>query len=141
MIGLTWVFGCPSEAIREDHVAPRRFPVRKRLEYDTVAVLREGRPVPRTVEGYERSATIGGWKLLSLVEREIVGRPMTRKRRNRGALLCALANRLAAISAVLRGEDQLLMSETIVAIGPTIVCAMFELHQLLDRLFDTLRGL
>ena len=126
------------ETIREDDERRRGLAVRQRLEHHVVPALRERRAVPRPVKRDERAAAVGGRELLSVVDGEVVGRPMAGEHRDRRSLVGARPDRVPAVAAVLRGEDELLLGQAVVAVRPAIVGTALELHQLLGRLVGTL---
>ena len=107
------------EAVGEDHVWPCGLTIREWLEHHVVAALGERRPVPRAVEGDERPAPVGRRELLTIIEHEVVGRPVGGEGRDRASLLSAQPDFLP-VAAVLRGEDQLLLGQVEIAIRPAM---------------------
>ena len=57
-----------------------------------------------------------------------------------GARFARICDRLSAVAAVLRSEDELLPGQVEIAVGPPVVSAALELHQLLCRLVRALLG-
>src|SRR5215469_2612358 len=92
------------------------------------------------MEGDECTSLIGSRELTSVIKHEIVGRPMPGKGRDGCALIGTQPNRLAAVAAVFRGEDKLVLGEIKITIRPAVVGAALELHQLLPRLLGALLG-
>src|ERR1700748_2158517 len=92
------------------------------------------------MERDKRAAAIGRRELIPAVKQQIIGRPMSGKCRDRGALVGTLSDGFSAIAAVFRGEDQLLLSQIEVAIGPAVVGTALQLHQLLRWLIGAIFG-
>ena len=83
-------------------------------------------------------SSIRSRKLISEVKREIVGRPMGWKPRYGCLLLRADPNGLAAIAAIFRSQDELVLGVVEIALWPAVVGAALELDQLLGRLIGAL---
>src|SRR5690606_27438782 len=99
-------------------------------EDDAVAVLRQGRPVPRAVERDERATPVASRELGARVEQQPVGPPVTRKREDR-LLDVRTAARITAVAAVLRREDLPAELEVVVAVGPAEVVPTVDADELL----------
>src|ERR1700690_2853118 len=121
------------KTVREDFAVAGRMIACQRLKDDVVAALRVGRPVPRTVEGDEYAITIAGWKLVLVVMHKRIRRPMGRKRRYRRELVRARANRLAAITTIFRRKHQFFLKRVVITLGPAIVSARLQEHDLFSR--------
>src|SRR5882757_8718992 len=106
MRGLTRLFYCAGEAVSKDHVRSGSFAVGERLEHHVVAALRERRAVPRPMEGDECAPLVGRRELLSIINQEVIGRPMPREDRYRGSLVGTQPDRLAAVPAILWSKDE-----------------------------------
>jgi hypothetical protein len=83
------------------------------------------------VERTECAPAIGRRELIPAVKQEVIGRPMTGKRRDRGVLVGAIPDGLSAIAAVFRGKNQFFLGQIEVAIGSAIVGTALQLHQFL----------
>src|SRR5664279_4275193 len=81
----------------------------------------------------EGAALVLRGELRPVVERERVRRPVRREIHDRLDLLVAIADRLAAIAAVLGREHQLLLRGVEVALWPPVVAALHDPEQLLRR--------
>jgi hypothetical protein len=77
--GLARLLDRSGEAIGDHHVVSGCLTVGKRLEYHIVTALGERRPIPRAVERDEGTSPIGLGKLLPVMERESIGRPVRGK--------------------------------------------------------------
>src|ERR1700733_11650682 len=83
-----------------------RMTTRQSLEHDVVTGLRIGCPIPRPVEGDEDTFAIASRKLLLVVQRHSIRRPMCGKRCNRRDLARADTQLLAPVAAILGSEHQ-----------------------------------
>src|SRR5580698_6924512 len=82
------------------------------------------------MERDEDAITITPRKLLPVVPRHSIRSPVCRKHRHRSNLFPAHANFLAPVAAVFRGKYQLLLRAIVIALGPTVVSAGFQQHDL-----------
>src|SRR5437879_12709585 len=126
------------EAVRERLVAAHRFAVLEGHERDPVARLGERRAVPRAVYRGARPAAIALRKLGPRVERQAVGRPVSRERHGRLLLLGAPPD-LLAVAAVFRRQHEMAELQVMIAVRPAEVVALVDLEQLLRRLLGILR--
>src|SRR5260370_23566653 len=92
------------------------------------------------MEGDECTTLVGSRELTSVIKQEVVGRPMAGKGRDGCTLIGTQPNRFAAIAAVFRRKDQLVLGEIKITIRPAVIGAALELHQLLRRLLGALLG-
>src|SRR5215831_19114295 len=92
------------------------------------------------MEGDECTSLIGGRELTSVIKQEVVGRRMAGKGRDECALVGTQPNRFAAVAAVFRGEDKLVLGEIKITIRPAVIRGALELHELLRRLPGALLG-
>src|SRR2546422_9923585 len=125
------------EAVRELPVAAPRLAVLEGPERDAVTRLGERRAVPRAMERDERAAPIVLGELAARVERQAIGRPVSRERQQRLLLVLAAAH-LLAVAAVLRREHQVAELRVVIAVGPAEVGTLGELEELLRRLLGAL---
>src|SRR5947199_4215863 len=121
------------EAVRERLIAPHRLAVLEGHERDAVPRLGERRPVPRAMERDERAAPIVLGELSARVERQAIGRPMSRERHQRLLLVLAAAHVLA-VAAVSGCQHQVAELRVVIAVGPAEVGTLRELEALLRRL-------
>src|SRR5690348_3739956 len=89
------------------------------------------------MEGDEDAATVWRRKLLSGIERQVVGRPVRRERGEGVELACADAD-LPAVAAVFRCEHELAVNAIVVAKRPTVIAAPNDVHHLLRGQIRTL---
>src|SRR5262249_13089968 len=104
-----------------------------RLINNVVALLRRGCPIPRAVERDEGAASIRGWELCGLVNRERVRRPVRRKECPRPLLLPPPSHCFPPVSAVFGREHQLLLKTVEIAGGPAVIPPFLEVQQLFGR--------
>src|SRR4029079_6253718 len=102
--------------------------------------LRQRRAIPRSVEGDEGAAAIARRKLVAEIDRERIGRPVTREIRDRSSPLRAEPDGLPAIAAIFRREHKLFLVLVVLASRPAIVGALADLDQLLGRKLRALLG-
>src|SRR5215472_12867828 len=106
MLRATRLHARSGKTVGED-LAPRRPSIGgERLEDHVVAALRIGRTVPGAVEGNEAAVLVVRREARAGVEREVVRCPVSRKRRDGGELVCAHADRLTTVTAVLGREHE-----------------------------------
>src|ERR1700722_6823888 len=129
----TGIFLGASKAVGKDDVGPVCLAIGEWLEQDVVASLRPGGSIPGAVERDEGTALIGFWEGLAEIELQIVGRPMSRKERDRPLPLATDANLLAAIAAVLRPEHQFSLCVVEIPSGPAIIRTLPQFDNLFSR--------
>ena len=105
----------------------------KRLEHNVVSGLRIRRPIPRAVESDKHAVSVALGKLLFVVVHHPVRRPVSRKCGDRSDFIRAHADLLPAVATVFRRQNQLLHERVEVALGPTVVAALFQKHHLFGR--------
>src|SRR5262245_37885235 len=81
----------------------------------------------------ERTAAIASRELRAEIDRQIVGSPVSGERRYRRYTVRADANGLSTVATVFRGQDQFFLPIVIVALRPSIVCALRHQDQLFRR--------
>jgi hypothetical protein len=111
--------------------------VGERLEDDVVAALRPRGAIPRPVKSNEGAAAIG---LHALVDLQIIWRPVSGKCGDRRLLLRAITDLFAAIAAIFRRQDELLLLCVVVALRPAVIGAFFKNHRFLRGLLKALPG-
>ena len=92
------------------------------------------------MEGNERAAAVRRRELLPVVDGEVVGRPVRGKRSDGRSLAGARPDRLAAVAAIFRRQNELLLAQIEVAIRPAKVGAAFQLDELFRWLVGALLG-
>src|SRR5260370_14481893 len=92
------------------------------------------------MEGDECTYPIRSRELTSVIKQEVVGRPMAGKGRDGCTLIGTQPNRFAAVAAIFRGKDKLVLGEIKITIRPAVIGAALELDQLLRRLLGALLG-
>src|SRR6478672_11284504 len=92
------------------------------------------------MEGDEGASLVSLRKLRSLVDLEIVGRPVRWKRRDGRLEFCAVIGLLAAIAAIFRRQHKLLLGGVEITFRPAVVAALLEdQHALCGKLKTLLR--
>ena len=125
------------ETVRKHLARPRRVIAGERLVDDVVSGLRIRRAIPRAVKRDEHAAAVARGKLCLVVVRHSIRRPVRGERNDGRNLLRADADFFAAVTAVLRRQDQFFLEGIVVAFRPTIVAALLQKH----HLFGGQRGL
>lgn len=97
------------KSVRKHNVVPCGAAVGERLKDDGVAGLSGWCAIPRAMKRDEGTSPIRVWKLLRLVDHQVVRSPVRREEECGSALLGAHADLAATIAAVLRCEYQLLL--------------------------------
>src|SRR6185312_8123554 len=92
----------------------------------------------RAVEGEEGAIAVACWELLSVVERQVVGCPVSREGGGRSELVRAQSD-LLAVAAVFGREQELPLHFVVVAVGPAVVAAVHDVHELLGWQIGALR--
>src|SRR4029077_16252525 len=111
---------------REDDEFAGSLAIFHRLKHHVVSLLRRRRAVPRAVKGDERSVTVDGGYCRVRCDQEIIGCPMRRKECDGWSSRGAHTHFLAAVAAIFRCENQLLLKPVEVAFRPTVVMTLFE---------------
>src|SRR5439155_24813066 len=125
------------EAFGERLVRSPGLAVLERDEHHAVAGLRQGSPVPGSVERNEGAAAVALGELRARVEDEPVRRPVRRERDGRLLLLRAGSD-ASAVAAVLGSEHEVAELDVVVAVRPSEVVALVDGKELLRWLLGAL---
>ena len=124
--------------IGEYNVVTGNLAVEQRLENDVVAALWPRRAVPRAMESDEGAALVSLRELRAFVDFEIVRRPVGGKRRDRRLEFLAVADLLAAITAILWRQHTLFLRDIEIAGRPSVIGILFQNHHLFSGKFEAL---
>ena len=128
-----------TESVCENFERSGRLSVFEGNKSDKITCLRIRRAVRGAVKGDERTVLVSVRELVSLVEIEIVGCPVSGKSDEWFLILVAVAYD-SAITAILRCEQFLPFDLVVIAVWPPRVCTFFEPEKFLRRKLRALPG-
>src|SRR5581483_3294761 len=117
---------CSCESVGKDLAVGGGMAIKHWLKHNVVSALRIRRAVPRSVKSDEQALPISLRELFLIVVNHSVGGPVSGKCGGRRKFVGALADALAAVSAIFRCKHQLLLPGIVIAFRPPVVTALLE---------------